>query len=433
MGQPAAAPLPSTSAESARVRSETAPEAEGSPPPSPAPQQLFVLVHGICGHARDFEVWEERLRACERPDWVVRISEKITPHAKFAGSEVCKLGEMLAGEVIDWVKELHIQAGIVVHFVCHSLGGLVARAALPKICEELDDELPSVSYGHFITLNTPHLGVRGANLWMCWKNMGVLIPTAAFSQIHQLTLQDRSGETPSSETLRSEPSSSSVTTTSAAQKPSRRFLESLADPQGRWCEALARFKYRTAVAASHWDVIVPFCTAAICSDNPFPSPNIFAGDFRTFWRVDAAVGFEAGSPLAKKNAEGGQVALEFEKSLSRPPVAAEGVEVSSSDEAPSSGSEDARSAAPSSRRSEKRRWLHSSDREVEFTAAMLDGMNAGPPWRRIVYTLHQPWVNADVHLFTIGKDRKVIDWSKQFIDLLISMLSEPELQQKSRP
>eukprot|EP00439_Symbiodinium_sp_Y106_P027588 s1883_g3.t1 len=332
MGQPAAAPLPSTSAESARVRSETAPEAEGSPPPSPAPQQLFVLVHGICGHARDFEVWEERLRACERPDWVVRISEKITPHAKFAGSEVCKLGEMLAGEVIDWVKELHIQAGIVVHFVCHSLGGLVARAALPKICEELDDELPSVSYGHFITLNTPHLGVRGANLWMCWKNMGVLIPTAAFSQIHQLTLQDRSGETPSSETLRSEPSSSSVTTTSAAQKPSRRFLESLADPQGRWCEALARFKYRTAVAASHWDVIVPFCTAAICSDNPFPSPNIFAGDFRTFWRVDAAVGFEAGSPLAKKNAEGGQVALEFEKSLSRPPVAAEGVEVSSSDE-----------------------------------------------------------------------------------------------------
>eukprot|EP00439_Symbiodinium_sp_Y106_P014724 s1883_g2.t1 len=101
--------------------------------------------------------------------------------------------------------------------------------------------------------------------------------------------------------------------------------------------------------------------------------------------------------------------------------------------APSSGSEDARSAAPSSRRSEKRRWLHSSDREVEFTAAMLDGMNTGPPWRRIVYTLHQPWVNADVHLFTIGKDRKVIDWSKQFIDLLISMLSEPELQQKSRP
>ncbi|CAE7499871.1 miaB, partial [Symbiodinium sp. CCMP2592] len=150
-----------------------------------------VLVHGICGHARDFEVWEERLRACERPDWVVRISEKITPHAKFAGSEVCKLGEMLAGEVIDWVKELQIQAGIVVHFVCHSLGGLVARAALPKICEELDDELPSVSYGHFITLNTPHLGVRGANLWMCWKNMGVLIPTAAFSQIHQLTLQER--------------------------------------------------------------------------------------------------------------------------------------------------------------------------------------------------------------------------------------------------
>ncbi|CAJ1346928.1 unnamed protein product, partial [Effrenium voratum] len=73
------------------------------------------------------------------------------------------------------------------------------------------------------------------------------------------------------------------------------------------------------------------------------------------------------------------------------------------------------------RRPRRQRWQRSSDYEVEFTPDMLKGLLMGPVWRRVVYTLHQPWVNADVHLFTIGKDRKVLGWSIEFIDLLISM------------
>ncbi|CAJ1346927.1 unnamed protein product [Effrenium voratum] len=159
--------------------------------------QLFVLVHGICGSSRDWEVWKNRLELRRRADWEVRASDSITPFSYFGGYEVHKLGELLAKQVAEW-----------------------ARAALPRICEW---DLPGVVHGHFVTLNTPHLGVRGANLWMCWKNMGVLIPIKSFNQIHQLTLQDeRSDVAP----LREESGSS-------FGRRSARLLEELADPQSR--------------------------------------------------------------------------------------------------------------------------------------------------------------------------------------------------------
>ena len=58
---------------------------------------------------------------------------------------------------------------------------------------------------------------------------------------------------------------------------------------------------------------------------------------------------------------------------------------------------------------------------------LLCGLTAPLPgeWRRVAYTLHQPWWgHGDVHLFTIGKDRKVLDWSIEFIDMLVAMFRE---------
>lgn len=48
----------------------------------------------------------------------------------------------------------------------------------------------------------------------------------------------------------------------------RPFLEELADPTGAPSRALRRCASRSAVAASHWDVMVPCCTAAICAEWP---------------------------------------------------------------------------------------------------------------------------------------------------------------------
>lgn len=53
---------------------------------------------------------------------------------------------------------------------------------------------------------------------------------------------------------------------------------------------------------------------------------------------------------------------------------------------------------------------------------MLQGLSS-LYWRRVTYTVHFPF--ADVHLFTIGKDRKLLSWSVEFIDLMIkSIFSE---------
>lgn len=493
------------------------------------PLQLFVLVHGICGSSSDWDVWRERLEHCGRSDWDVRAATSITRGATFAGSELCELSRLLAREVISWVQELLATNGkeraLVVNFICHSLGGLVARTALPEVCESLD-EYPNVSYGHFLTLNTPHLGVHSATLLLSWKNLATTIPAPFFKQVHQLTLQDR---VPPADL-----SSDSVNGTFIRRERRRRFLEDLADPQGRHCTFLTRFKHRTAVGATHWDIIVPFCTAAICTENPFTTPNVLTGHFKPFWRVDAAVGFEAGSRLHEFQVKGGDRAAAFAAGLvamgsacasscsssspgggevglggtedsapavpadaplvptARVPLRASSLPQPQGDSASDSVSPVFRSAFgstvetvftsavedPSPRSPENpptstqgtpatgstksaftslvegnsqrtggwpslsrqstactlpkgakqslsEDWIASSDREVSFPTSMLMGLAGAAPWRRIAYTLHQPWWgHGDVHVFSIGKDCKVREWSVEFIDLLISMFQE---------
>ncbi|CAE8598516.1 unnamed protein product, partial [Polarella glacialis] len=133
----------------------------------PGARQLFVLVHGICGDERDWEVWKQRLDRCERKDWDIRVSTSITAGAYFAGFEIQRLGKLLAEEVIGWVKDsLRQCAQVKLHFICHSLGGLIMRAALPQVCDAFEG-MPHFVCGQILTLNTPHLGVRGANFFMC--------------------------------------------------------------------------------------------------------------------------------------------------------------------------------------------------------------------------------------------------------------------------
>merc|ERR1740121_1233816 len=89
-----------------------------------------------------------------------------------------------------------------------------------------------------------------------------------------------------------------------------RCLSRLASPGSDACRCLALFQHVTAVGATHWDVIVPFCTATVCAENPFDAPNFLWGDLRSFWRVDAALGFEEGSALAR-SARGGEPSASF--------------------------------------------------------------------------------------------------------------------------
>lgn len=349
---------------------------------------LCILVHGIEGSSEDMQVWKERIEV-QHPDWHFLLASSITPTCKVVGDGIDKLGNLLANEVTEHLKSLG--GSISLHFICHSLGGLVARAALAGVMANAETARLDVSYGHFVSLNSPHLGIRSGHPFTCWKNMGDIVPgrLGLLRLVHQMTLQDRDSTEGSSDTLTSSDSGRS-------RSQGRPFLEQLADANGKHCQALGAFRQRTAVAATHWDVMVPCCTAAICSKNTFPSPSIFTGQVFPFWRLDAAVGFEG--ELLQYHESGGEAAAKFKQSI-----------------------DEVQQQADSHQESDSRSDLlrKSSDSEVEFRPKMLHGLSS-LTWGRVAYTVHFPF--ADVHLFSIGKDRKLRSWSIEFIDLMIKNL-----------
>lgn len=411
-----------------------------------------MLVHGICGDETNWEAWKERLTQCKRDSWEVCISTSITDGAYFAGDELRRLGHMLSREVIGWTRShLARSSKVTLHFICHSLGGLIVRVALPEICDSFEGETKLV-LGQLLTLNTPHLGVHAANLLMCWKNWGLIVPESLFKQVHQVTLQDGvDADQPTTSPL------SCITRRPNSPRPRTMLLEELADQNGRYSDCLRRFRHCTAVAATHWDVVVPFCTAGICIVNPFPAPNLLKGDLKSFWRVDAALGFQEGSSLFEKNQQANEFATELADSLlalgPRPesvatatapavdadtsfeqgenPQDSECSEAATAPSAPASAS--AGPTPKTARSAQSQSWISSSDKEVAFPAQMVEGLASAVPWRRIAYTLHQPWWgHGDVHLFAMGKDKKVRPWSIEFIDLLITMFLEDSASDEGR-
>lgn len=454
---------------------QNAPSSSSTTTGRAAPIQLFVLVHGIAGCKDDWKLWEERMRLCGRQDWVVRPATSITEGGRFAGDDVGTLASTFSAEVVGWARELlqptppeleHAETWVsdgalelsasssnlseapaqrvVLNFICHSLGGIVLRAALPEICGKLDDE-PAVSYGHMLTLSTPHLGVHTASALMFWKNLSWLIPERTFKQIHQITLQDGSDceEQPASngagpvagadDGTEDQHPASSVSqesrpgTPSGARRRSGRYLSQLADPDHGACRCLSRFRHATAVGATHWDVMVPFCTATISAENPFDTPNFLFGDIRSFWRIDSALGFREDSSVSR-SARGGKhsdvFAAHIESGLDE---GESNSRATSYDSAASDRTASNFAGRRQSGRLGRQKWVSSSDREVDFPACMLAGLASATKWRRVAFTLHAPWWgHADVHLFPIGKDPKVLDWSKEFIDLMVSMFLEDE-------
>jgi hypothetical protein len=261
-------------------------------------------------------------------------------------------------------KKLHL------HFVCHSLGGLLLRTALPAMCEKLDMiRACSVELGHFLTLNCPHMGIQAKRKRYRWKHL------VKFKDLHkQVTIQD-----------------------------DERFLERLADSRDEFLPYLARFRHRTAVAATHWDLIVPFCTAAICAENPFPRPIIPSLFGSSFWRLDAATGFESDT-LSR-----------FQERLAGAVDPAERL---------SSHLKELESETWEPGDSPSEVWSSSDDGSVFFPSQMLNAL-ASAGWRRIAFTLH--WTGVSPHTFVIGKTQ--CEWSQQLVGCLIDVLEEGTLIQ----
>lgn len=146
------------------------------------PDHLLVLVHGILASPSDWTYAEAELKRRLGRNFLIYASS-CNSHAKtFAG--VDGAGKRLAEEVLQVVKKRESLKRI--SFLAHSLGGLFARYAVAALYSECDssgtqsNNVTDSSDGNlqtstpstqgmiaglepvsFITLATPHLGVRG--------------------------------------------------------------------------------------------------------------------------------------------------------------------------------------------------------------------------------------------------------------------------------
>ncbi|KAL7243583.1 hypothetical protein ACSBR1_015894 [Camellia fascicularis] len=146
------------------------------------PDHLLVLVHGILGSPGDWIYVETELKRRLGRNFLIYASSCNTYSKTFAGIDGA--GKRLADEVIQIVKRTESLKRI--SFLAHSLGGLFARYAIAVLyspdafgsdqsndvpastnansktaCSSKRGTIAGLEPVNFITLATPHLGVRG--------------------------------------------------------------------------------------------------------------------------------------------------------------------------------------------------------------------------------------------------------------------------------
>ncbi|CAN6202491.1 unnamed protein product [Urochloa humidicola] len=165
------------------------------------PDHLLVLVHGIMASPKDWTYGEAVLKRRLGENFFIYASSSNIYTKTFDGIDIA--GRRLAHEVLDVVKKMSSLRKI--SFLAHSLGGLFARYAI-AILYSLETKnagqsgasiVPTASGSaklrqtsglgavaglepiNFITLATPHLGVRGRNQLPFLQGLSILEKLAA--------------------------------------------------------------------------------------------------------------------------------------------------------------------------------------------------------------------------------------------------------------
>lgn len=230
---------------------------------------ICIMSHGMGGNKYDWDVWVEMLHS-RFPDWVLWPlgSLAVNRATDCMGSSLRDLANQAATEIIIALRTefLRQEGPVTLQCVGHSMGGLIIRGALPRVLQDLPrDEAVRLRLGHFMSLSSPHLGIKAGwaapHLW--WKNLCKL--TSPMSpQLPQLAVQDGS---------KSEPP----------------YLVSLADINGPYIAVLRQFRTRTCVTMTTGDALIPFCSGLIQAQNPFNKSLLQTG-FSGKWRFEARTG-----------------------------------------------------------------------------------------------------------------------------------------------
>ncbi|VFQ60342.1 unnamed protein product [Cuscuta campestris] len=130
------------------------------------PDHLIVLVHGIMGSPSEWTYIQAELKKRLGSNFLIYASSCNCYTKTFNGIDGA--GKRLADEIIQLVQERKRLRKI--SFLSHSLGGLIARHAISALhtpsssnakCGPARGLIAGLEPIHFITLATPHLGVRG--------------------------------------------------------------------------------------------------------------------------------------------------------------------------------------------------------------------------------------------------------------------------------
>ncbi|CAK8578545.1 unnamed protein product [Lathyrus sativus] len=146
------------------------------------PDHLLVLVHGILASTADWTYAEAELKRRLGKNFLIFVSSSNTYTKTFTGIDGA--GKRLADEVLQVVRKTKSLKRI--SFLAHSLGGLFSRYAISvlyshdtynrdqpdDLAHNMEENSQSTSFSkggmiaglepiNFITLATPHLGVRG--------------------------------------------------------------------------------------------------------------------------------------------------------------------------------------------------------------------------------------------------------------------------------
>ncbi|XP_039842478.1 putative lipase YDR444W isoform X2 [Panicum virgatum] len=165
------------------------------------PDHLLVLVHGIMASPKDWTYGEAVLKRRLGDNFFIYASSSNVYTKTFDGIDIA--GRRLADEVLDVVKKMSSLRKI--SFLAHSLGGLFARYAIALLysleaknegqssaqivpaargsaksrCTSGLGAVAGLEPINFITLATPHLGVRGRNQLPFLQGLSILEKLAA--------------------------------------------------------------------------------------------------------------------------------------------------------------------------------------------------------------------------------------------------------------
>ncbi|KAJ3272410.1 hypothetical protein HDV01_005593 [Terramyces sp. JEL0728] len=144
---------------------------------------LVVLLHGINGTSSELDYVKEQLIQHFGSETVV--FENPTINEGFT-NDGCLKG---AGRIYDWVMDQQKTMDIgYISFVCHSLGGIYARAVIGMMYSEqiIPSRMMPLNY---ITLATPHLGAR-QHAHLGDTITGMVVKVVCGPTVTELTLND---------------------------------------------------------------------------------------------------------------------------------------------------------------------------------------------------------------------------------------------------